>query len=131
MTRFFSFGVFRSHRDGIADGEQKRDFIFVEDCTAVIRWLLTTPAVSGLFNVGTGQARAFLDLARTVYDATDQPFNIAWRDTPEHLQAHYQYFTEANMTRLRAAGYSDAFTSLEQGVTITIRDYLSKPDPYR
>ena len=125
------YPLFKSHRPGIADGEQKRDFVFVDDCSDVIQWLLKSPDVSGLFNVGTGQARTFLDLARAVYAAADQPFAIAWRDTPAHLQAHYQYFTEANLTRLRKAGYRDAFTSLEDGVTITVRDHLSKSDPYR
>ncbi len=125
------YALFRSHRDGVADGEQKRDFIFVEDCIAVIRWLLDTPDISGIFNVGTGKARTFLDLAKAVYSASGQPFNIAWRDTPDGLRAHYQYFTEANMERLTTAGYRDPFTSLEDGVTITIQDYLSQEDPYR
>tara|TARA_B110000438_G_scaffold295764_1_gene339314 strand:- start:860 stop:1846 length:987 start_codon:yes stop_codon:yes gene_type:complete len=126
-----AYALFRSHREGIGNGKQKRDFVFVDDCTAVIRWLLETPTVTGLFNVGTGKARTFLDLARAVYTAADQPFTITWRDTPAHLQTHYQYFTEANMSRLEAVGYPDAFTSLEDGVTITIRDYLSNPNPYR
>ena len=125
------YALFRSHREGIADGEQRRDFIFVDDCITVIRWLLKSPHVSGIFNVGTGKSRTFLDLAHAVYAATDQPAKISWRDTPESLQTHYQYFTEANIGRLRAAGYGNAFTSLEDGVTITIRDHLSKPDPYR
>lgn len=126
-----AYELFRSHRKGIADGEQKRDFIFVDDCIAVIIWLLATPEVSGIYNVGTGHARSFLDLANAVYSATGQPLNINWRDTPESLRAHYQYFTEADTTRLRAAGFDAPFTSLEDGVSITIRDYLSHSDPYR
>ncbi len=126
-----AYRLFRSHRDGIADGEQKRDFIYVEDCVAVIRWLLNSPSVSGLFNIGTGEARSFLDLAKAVYAAADQPLSVAWRDTPEDIREHYQYFTQANISRLRTAGYDGAFTSLEEGVTMTIRDFLSQPDPYR
>lgn len=126
-----SYRLFRSHRDGVADGEQQRDFIFVDDCVRVILWLLDHSHVSGLFNVGTGSARTFLDLAKAVYAAADQPFTVAWRDTPASLQEHYQYYTQADINGLRQAGYTDAFTSLEDGVTMTIRKYLSASDPYR
>ncbi len=125
------YALFRSHRSDVADGKQKRDFVYVDDCISVVRWLLGANHVSGFFNVGTGQARTFLDLAKAVYDAVDKPFEISWRDTPDHLRAHYQYFTQADLTRLRAAGYRDTFTSLEDGVTLTIQKYLSQPDPYR
>ena len=125
------YALFRSHRSDVADGEQKRDFVYVDDCIAVVRWLLGTSHVSGFFNIGSGQARTFLDLAKAVYSAVDKPFDVKWRDTPEHLRAHYQYFTQADLTRLRAAGYKDTFTSLEDGVTLTIQKYLSQPDPYR
>ena len=125
------YALFRSHRPDVADGEQKRDFVYVDDCIAVIRWLLEANHVAGFFNVGTGKARTFLDLAKAVYDAVDKPFEVNWRDTPEHLRAHYQYFTQADLTRLRAAGYRDTFTSLEDGVTLTIQKYLSQTDPYR
>ncbi len=125
------YPLFRSHRPDVADGEQKRDFIFVDDCIAVILWLLENTAVSGVFNVGTGRARTFLDLAHAVYASAGLEPNITWRDTPEHLRTHYQYFTEADMSSLREAGFQRPFTSLEDGVTITIRDYLSQSDPYR
>ena len=126
-----SYALFRSHRDDIADGEQKRDFVFVDDCVSIIRWIMATDGVTGLFNVGTGKARTFLDLANAVYRAADQPIRVEWRDTPAHLLAHYQYFTQADLTRLRAVGYTDACTSLEDGVTLTIQKYLSQADPYR
>lgn len=126
-----SYALFRSHREDYADGEQKRDFIFVDDCVSVIRWLLAHPHVSGIFNVGTGRARTFLDLAAAVYSAVEQPFNVSWRDTPEPLRPHYQYFTEANISRLKAVGYDVPFTSLEDGVSLTIKKYLSQQDPYR
>ncbi|MEQ8509446.1 MAG: ADP-glyceromanno-heptose 6-epimerase [Rhodospirillaceae bacterium] len=125
------YPLFRSHRTDVADGEQKRDFIFVDDCIAVIQWLLENTTVSGVFNVGTGRARTFLDLAHAVYASAGLESKITWRDTPDHLKAHYQYFTEADMSRLRKAGFARPFTSLEDGVTITIRDYLSQADPYR
>lgn len=125
------YPLFRSHREDISDGEQKRDFIYVDDCISVILWLLNATDVSGLFNVGTGEARSFLDLAKAVYAAAGQPFSVDWRDTPEDVREHYQYFTQADINRLRAAGYDRAFTSLEDGVTMTVRNYLSQTDPYR
>ncbi len=126
-----NYALFRSHRADVADGEQSRDFVFVDDCIGVIQWLLAHPDVSGLFNVGSGQARSFLDLAKAVHSACDRNFDPSWRDTPESLREHYQYFTEADLTRLRQAGYTESFTSLEDGVTITIKDFLSQPDPFR
>lgn len=131
VSRGESYPLFRSHNPNFADGEQRRDFVFVDDCINVIRWLLENQTVCGFFNVGSGKARTFLDLARAVYQASDQEYCPAWRDTPESLRDHYQYFTEADLTNLRNAGYTDAFTSLEDGVTITIRDFLSQPDPFR
>jgi ADP-L-glycero-D-manno-heptose 6-epimerase len=118
------YSLFRSHREGIADGNQARDFIYVGDCLAVILWLLDHQNISGLFNVGTGDARTFLDLAKAVYAAAGQPFRVDWRDTPQSLRAHYQYFTEADLTGLREAGYNNAFTSLEDGVSMTVREYM-------
>lgn len=122
--------LFRSHRADTADGDQKRDFIHVEDCVAVMLWLAEHPEVNGLFNVGTGQARSFADLARAVFDTLDQPQNISYVPTPEAIRDSYQYFTEARMERLRAAGYDRAFLSLEEGVARYLRDYLLTDDPY-
>lgn len=126
-----AYSLFKSHRDDFADGEQKRDFVFVDDCISVILWLLDTPSVSGIFNVGTGRARTFLDLAAAVYDATGHPLNLSWRDTPDSLRQHYQYFTQADTAHLRASGYTSPFTSLEDGVSRTIKEFLGQPDPYR
>lgn len=126
-----AYSLFRSHRKDVADGAQKRDFVFVDDCISVIRWLLESPNVSGIFNVGTGEARTFLDLAAAVYNATNQQLNLNWRDTPDSLRQHYQYFTQADISRLRAAGYSAPFTSLEEGVSRTIEEFLGQTDPYR
>lgn len=123
--------LFRSHRQGIAHGEQKRDFIHVDDCCNVMLWLFENPAIGGLFNVGTGQARTFLDLAHAVFTAMDLPPNVEFIDAPPQVESHYQYFTEALIERLRSAGYDAPFTSLEAGVASYVRDYLATPDPYR
>ncbi len=124
-------GLFKSCRPDIADGEQKRDFVFVEDCVDIVLWLLDHPEVNGLYNVGTGQARSFADLIRALFAALGRPARIAYRDMPEVLRAHYQYFTEARMERLRGAGYARPFTPIEHGVRRYVERYLSQPDPYR
>jgi ADP-L-glycero-D-manno-heptose 6-epimerase len=122
--------LFRSRRPEIADGEQKRDFIWVGDCVSVVLWLIDTPSVSGLFNLGTGRARSYLDLARAVFAAVGREPEIAFIDMPENLAGQYQYFTEARMERLRKAGYALPFTSLEQGVETYVRRYLMAEDAY-
>ncbi len=123
--------LFRSARPDIADGDQRRDFVYVDDCVDVMLWLFRNPQVSGIYNVGSGSARRFKDLAAAVFRARGLAPAIEYIDMPEGLQAHYQYFTEARMDRLRAAGYDQAPTSLEEGVTRYIEDYLSTADPYR
>ena len=122
--------LFRSTVPGVADGEQRRDFIWVGDVVDTLLWLLDTPGVSGLFNVGTGQARSYLDLAHAVCDAAGRPRNVEFIDMPESLRAQYQSFTQASMHRLRAAGYAGQFTPLEEGVRRYVQDYLTQPDPY-
>jgi ADP-L-glycero-D-manno-heptose 6-epimerase len=123
--------LFRSDRPEIADGQQRRDFIWVDDVVDVMLWLLDTPAVSGLFNVGTGTARSYLDLAYAVCDAAGVARQVEFIDMPEGLHGQYQSFTEAAMARLRAAGYPGRFTPLEEGIRRYVRDYLTQPDPYR
>jgi ADP-L-glycero-D-manno-heptose 6-epimerase len=108
--------LFRSHHPRYADGGQLRDFVYVKDCVAVVRWLLGNPRKSGIYNVGTGQARSFLDLARAVYAALGREPDLRFIDTPEALRAQYQYFTEADMSKLRAAGFTAPFYLLERGV---------------
>ncbi|MBV9653188.1 MAG: ADP-glyceromanno-heptose 6-epimerase [Acetobacteraceae bacterium] len=122
--------LFRSDRPGLADGAQARDFVWVGDAVAVMLWLLDTPGVSGLFNVGTGRARSYADLAHAVCQAAGRPHEIEFIDMPEALRGQYQSFTEASSARLRAAGYTGRFTSLEDGVGQYIRGYLQQPDPY-
>jgi ADP-L-glycero-D-manno-heptose 6-epimerase len=112
--------LFRSHKDGVADGHQSRDFVYVEDVVDVLWFALEQPIRRGVYNLGTGQARTFLDLARAVFAALDAPEAIDWVDTPVAIRDRYQYFTEATMERLRQQGYAQPFTSLEDGVRATI-----------
>jgi ADP-L-glycero-D-manno-heptose 6-epimerase len=123
--------LFRSHRQGVPDGGQTRDFVYVRDCVDQMLWLYDHPQVSGLFNAGTGRARSFADLAAAVYRALGKAPRIDYIDTPLAIRDKYQYFTEARMDRIRAAGYAGAPTSLEDGVADYVQTYLSAADPYR
>lgn len=122
--------LFKSYRPDYPDGGQLRDFVYVKDCVEVIFWLLRHPEVSGIFNVGTGIARSFADLARTTMRAAGYEPRLEYIDMPETLREKYQYFTQADMSRLRAAGYDRPMTSLEEGVTDYVTNYLQKPDRY-
>jgi len=123
--------LFKSYRAGIADGEQKRDFIYVDDAVAVVRWLMETPAVSGIFNVGTGKARSFRDLMTAMLAALGREPNIEFIDMPASIRDSYQYFTEAEIGNLRRAGFNADFTSLEAGVRRYVSCYLDRADRYR
>ena len=123
--------LFRSHRPDYADGGQLRDFIFVDDCVATMLWLVETDRVNGLFNSGTGRARSFADLAAATFGALGREPLIDYTDTPAAIRECYQYFTQAETARLRAAGYTAPFTTLEDGVRRYVRDYLDRADPYR
>ncbi len=125
-----AFQLFKSHNPKYPDGGQLRDFVWVGDCVNVMLWLLDHPKINGLYNLGTGKARSFANLAQAVYAAAGKDPKIAFRDMPEELREKYQYFTEANMNKLRAAGYTAPFTSLEEGVRMYVQDFLAKPDPY-
>jgi ADP-L-glycero-D-manno-heptose 6-epimerase len=107
-----------------------RDFVYVQDCVDVILWLVDHRQVSGLFNLGTGKARTWLDLAHALFDAAGQPCRIEFIDMPQALRGKYQYFTEARMDRLRSAGYDRPFTSLEEGISKYVRNYLAADDPF-
>jgi ADP-L-glycero-D-manno-heptose 6-epimerase len=122
--------LFRSTEPGLPDGEQQRDFIWIGDVVDVLLWLLDTPNVSGLFNLGTGQARSYRDLAHAVCDAAKLPRRIEYIDMPETLREQYQSFTQASLDRLRTAGYGGQFTPLEEGVRRYVQDFLRQPDPY-
>ena len=123
--------LFKSHRDGIADGDQRRDFIHVDDVVRVMMWLLSTPSVSGLFNVGTGKARSFKDLMLEAYAALGTAPNIRYVDMPPSIRDSYQYFTESNVDRLTRAGYNGGFTALEQAVDLYVKGFLDRADRFR
>lgn len=123
--------LFKSHRAGIGDGEQKRDFIYVDDAVAVVRWLMETPGVSGIFNVGTGKARSFRDLMSAMFAALGQVPNIEYVDMPDAIRNSYQYFTQAEMDNLRRAGFAADFLTLEAGVKRYVNGYLDRADRFR
>ena len=123
--------LFKSHRAGCADGEQKRDFIYVDDAVAVMRWLLDTPSVSGIFNVGTGMARSFRDLITAMFGALGRAPAIEYVDMPPAIRDQYQYFTQAKVENLRRAGYNAGFTPLEEGVDRYVKSFLDRTDRYR
>lgn len=116
--------LFRSHHPDFKDGEQLRDFIYVKDVVKVCLWLMTNRHVSGLFNLGTGKARTFFDLSRSVFAALEEKVDISFIDTPADIRDKYQYFTEANMHKLRQAGYAEPFTELEVGIQDYVSNYL-------
>ncbi|KJV10273.1 ADP-L-glycero-D-manno-heptose-6-epimerase [Elstera litoralis] len=122
--------LFKSYRPDYADGGQLRDFVWVGDIVDIMLWAYDHPAVSGLFNAGSGQARSFRNLADAVFAAISVRPNIEYIDMPESLRAKYQYFTEARMDRLRAAGYDRPLTPLAEGVKAYVQDYLLQDDPY-
>ena len=123
--------LFRSYRPDYADGGQLRDFVYVDDCVDVVLWLLDHPHVSGLFNLGTGRARTWLDLAHALFNAMERPRTVEFIDMPPALIEKYQYFTEARMDRLRAAGYERPFAPMEDGIRKYVRHYLETDDPFR
>jgi ADP-L-glycero-D-manno-heptose 6-epimerase len=123
--------LFKSYREGVADGDQRRDFIYVDDVVRVLQWLLAAPKVSGIFNVGTGNARSFRELILAGYAALGAKPNIEYVEMPDNMRAGYQYFTQAKTARLLAAGYNGGFTPLEDAVRQYVTGYLDRPDPYR
>ena len=124
--------LFRSDREGVADGEQMRDFVHVDDCVAAMLWLLDNPQASGLFNIGSGQARSFLALVRAIFAALGRPDELSFIATPADLRGKYQDFPEAPLDRLRAAGWNAGTTPLEEGVRRYVQDFLLREeDPYR
>lgn len=122
--------LFKSYKAEFGDGEQKRDFIYVKDCCDVILWLLRDRSVNGIFNLGTGEARSWNDLVRAVFSALGKKPSIEYIEMPEALRDQYQYFTEAKMGKLRKAGYTKQFTTLEDGVKDYVSNYLESSDRY-
>ena len=124
-----SVRLFQSHRPDYKNGEQLRDFISVKDCTRIMMWLLENPA-AGIFNVGSGEARSFKDLATATFFALGRESLIDYVPMPETLRDKYQYYTCADMTKLRQAGFSEPLTSIEDGICDYVQHYLSTDSPY-
>jgi ADP-L-glycero-D-manno-heptose 6-epimerase len=122
--------LFKSDRPNVEDGMQLRDFVYVKDAASVVTWFLQGRGESGIYNVGTGQARAFKDLATAVMTSAGGTPNITWIDMPDDLKGKYQYYTQASMEKLRAIGYDQPFHTLEEGVRDYVQNYLMQPDPY-
>jgi ADP-L-glycero-D-manno-heptose 6-epimerase len=125
ITKTGGMKLFRSHNENYANGGQLRDFVYVKDVTSVILFLMEHRKDSGLYNLGTGQARPFLDLAKGTFAAMGEPENISYIDTPEDIRDTYQYFTEANMAKLKNIGYDKKFTALEEGIQDYVTNYLT------
>ena len=127
VTATGAMKLFRSHREDYTDGGQTRDFVYVKDLTDVCLFLMhhRKSESNGLYNLGSGQARTFLDLAHATFDAMGQERNVSFIDTPEDIRDTYQYFTEADMSKLRSIGYSRPFASLEEAIEDYVKHYLS------
>jgi ADP-L-glycero-D-manno-heptose 6-epimerase len=123
--------LFKSHREGIADGDQRRDFIYIDDAVAVLRWLMQANTVNGLFNVGTGKAESFRDMILAMFKAMGRAPNIEYIDMPEAIRGQYQYFTQSSIENLRRAGYNAGFTPLETAVGRYVTGHLDRDDRYR
>ena len=121
-----SVNLFRSHHPDYMDGRQLRDFIYVKDVIAVCQWLAEHLPTSGIYNLGTGKARSFEDLVLATFSALDMEPDIRFVDMPEDIRSRYQYFTEAEMDKLKTAGYDAPFHSLEEGIADYVRNYLAK-----
>ncbi len=120
--------LFKSYRDGIADGEQKRDFIYVKDVVEMALFFLDNPDKNGLFNIGSGNARTWNDLVKSLFQSVGKPVNIEYIDMPEEIKSKYQYFTEANLTKIKSSGYSTEPKSLEEGISDYVKNYLQKKE---
>ena len=120
--------LFRSHREDYPDGGQTRDFIYVKDLTEVCFFLMhhRKSTSNGLYNLGTGQARTFLDLAKATFQSMDKEPNISFIDTPEDIRDTYQYFTEADMSKLKSIGYDRPFHTLEEAIEDYVKQFLQK-----
>ena len=123
--------LFKSYRAEVADGDQLRDFIYVEDAVAVVRWLVETPHASGLFNVGTGKARSFRDMMTAMFAAFGRRPNIEYIAMPETIRDSYQYFTQASVEKLQRAGYNAGFMALEDAVRRYVTGFLDQDDRFR
>lgn len=129
LTEKGTVSLFKSYQKEFGDGEQRRDFVYVKDAVAATLFFLDTPGVNGVFNVGTGEARSWNEVARAMFAAAGQPEKIQYIDMPEEIRAHYQYFTQADISKLRAVGFKKPFTPLTEAVADYIKNYL-EPDKH-
>lgn len=126
ITKTGKMKLFKSHNPNFKDGEQMRDFVYVKDVADVCLFLMHSRKNSGIYNLGSGKARTFVDLTKAVFKALNKPENIEFIDTPVDIRDKYQYFTEANMEKLKSIGYNKGFTSLEEGARDYVTNYLLK-----
>lgn len=126
ITKTGKMKLFKSHNPDYKDGEQMRDFVYVKDVAEVCMFLMHHRKNSGIYNLGSGKARTFVDLTKAVFAALNKPVAIEFIDTPADIRDKYQYFTEANMNKLKSIGYSKKFTSLEEGAKDYVVNYLLK-----
>ncbi len=122
--------LFRSHHPDYEDGGQMRDFVYVRDCVDVMMWLREATVPDGIYNLGTGRAQTWLELMAALYAAVSRELDVVWADTPEEIRERYQYYTQADMTKLRSAGYDAPFASVEEGVADYVTRFLAAGDRY-
>jgi ADP-L-glycero-D-manno-heptose 6-epimerase len=122
--------LFKSYKQGIGHGEQKRDFVYVKDIVSVIEFFMENKNINGIYNLGSGRARSYNDLGKSIFSALDYKFKVEYFDMPEVLRDKYQYFTEADLSKLRDAGYKKPFMELEDAVGDYVKNYLNKENPY-
>jgi len=118
--------LFKSHNVKFKDGEQLRDFIYVKDVISILEWFLNNPKINGLYNVGTGKPRSFNDIAKSIFKNTNKATSLKYINTPPKIRKQYQYYTKANIKKLRDSGYKKSFFTLEEGIKDYIREYLRK-----
>tara|TARA_Y200000002_G_scaffold133765_1_gene110249 strand:+ start:481 stop:1434 length:954 start_codon:yes stop_codon:yes gene_type:complete len=118
--------LFKSHNVKFKDGEQLRDFIYIKDVISILEWFLDNPKINGLYNVGTGKPRSFNDIAKSIFKNTNKATSLKYINTPPKIRKQYQYYTKANIKKLRDSGYKKSFFSLEEGIKDYIREYLRK-----
>ena len=126
IMQFGQLSLFKSYKDGFSDGNQLRDFIYIKDILDICLWLYKTKENSGIINIGTGISSSFNQLGEAVFKALEMPVNIKYIEMPDNLKDKYQYYTEANISKLRKIGYKKSFTTLESGIEDYVINYLKR-----